>query len=135
MSTYSIGQVAAAAGVATSAIRYYEKLGLISKPARRSGQRRYSAEVFSRLSLIHLCKQLGFDLTEVKTVLDGLTKGDRSTQRFKKLAERKLPQVEESIAQAQLVRALLKQATACVCPTLDECAKRAERAGYLACPP
>lgn len=135
MSLYSIGQVATAAGLAPSAIRYYEKMGLIPGPSRRSGHRRYSREVFSRLALIQLCKQLGFELTEVKTVLDGLTKGDRSTKRFKQLAVEKLPKVEASIAQAQLMRDLLIQATSCSCPTLDECASRAERAGVLACLP
>lgn len=135
MSDYSIGQVATAAGIAPSAIRYYEKMGLIPRPHRSSGHRRYSREVFSRLALIQLCKQLGFELTEVKTVLDGLTKGDRSTKRFKQLAVAKLPKVEQAIAQAQMMRDLLVQATSCGCPTLDDCASRAERAGLLACLP
>jgi len=82
-----------------------------------------------------MCKQLGFELTEVKVVLDGLTKGDRSTKRFKQLAAEKLPKVEEAVAQAQLMRDLLIQATTCACPSLDDCASRAERAGLLACPP
>lgn len=135
MSEFSIGQVASVVGIAPSAIRYYEKMGLIPGPSRRSGHRRYSQDIFSRLALIHLCKQLGFELTEVKTVLDGLTKGDRSTKQFKKLAEQKLPKVEEAIAQAQLMRDLLLKATSCSCPTLDECADRAKKAGLLACPP
>lgn len=66
MSEYSIGQVSAAAKIAPSAIRYYEKLGLLPSPKRRSGQRRYSREVFTRLALIQLCKQLDFELAEVK---------------------------------------------------------------------
>lgn len=63
MSEYSIGQVANAAGIAASAIRYYEKVGLIPGPGRKSGHRRYSRDVFARLALIHLCKQLGFERT------------------------------------------------------------------------
>jgi MerR family redox-sensitive transcriptional activator SoxR len=135
MSEYSIGQVAQTVGIATSAIRYYEKVGLIPGPRRKSGHRRYSRDVFSRLALIHLGKRLGFELTEVKTLLDGLTKGDRSTKRLKQLAAQKLPKVEASIAQAQLMRDLLVQATACRCPSLDDCAARAEEAGLLSCPP
>ena len=132
MSEFSIGQVASLVGIAPSAIRYYEKLGLIPGPGRKSGHRRYSRDVFSRLALIRLCKQLGFELAEVKTVLDGLTRGDRSTQRFKKLAAQKLPQVEEAITQAQHRRDLLVQVTSCSCPSLDACANRAEQAGLLA---
>lgn len=135
MSEYSIGQVANAAGIAASAIRYYEKVGLIPVPGRKSGHRRYSRDVFARLALIHLCKQLGFGLTEVKTLLDGVIKGDRSTKPFRQLAAQKLPKVEESIAQAQLMRDLLVQATTCGCPSLDECAARAQKIGMLACPP
>jgi MerR family transcriptional regulator, redox-sensitive transcriptional activator SoxR len=135
MSEYSIGQVANAAGIAASAIRYYEKIGLIPGPGRKSGHRRYSREVFSRLTLIQLCKQLGFDLAEVKTLLDGVARGDRSTKPFRQLAAKKLPKVEESIAQAQLMRDLLVQATTCACPSLDECAARAQEIGMLACPP
>lgn len=135
MSEYTIGQVAIAARLAPSAIRYYEKLGLLPRPARRSGQRRYGRDVFTRLTVIQLCKQLGFELTEIKTVLDGMTKGDRSTKRVKQLAAEKLPQVEQTIAQAQLVRDLLLQASECTCPTLDECASGAERAGLVAFAP
>ncbi len=135
MSEYSIGQVAEAAGIAASAIRYYEKEGLIPKPRRKSGQRRYERDVLSRLALIQLCKRLGFELTEVKTLLDGLTKGDRSTKRFKQLAIQKLPQVEEAITRARLMRDLLLQATTCSCPSLDDCAARAKKAGILACAP
>lgn len=135
MPEYSIGQVASIVGLASSAIRYYEKMGLIPRPTRTGGQRRYSQDVFSRLSMIHLCKQMGFELGEVKTLLDGVTKGDRSTKRFRQLAAQKLPRVEASIAQAQLMRELLVQATTCGCPSLEECASRAQKAGLLACPP
>ncbi len=135
MSEYSIGQVAVEVGVAPSAIRYYEKVGLIPRPKRRSGRRRYSQDVFTRLALIHLCKRLGFELTEIKMVLDGITKGERSTARFKQLAAAKLPQVEASISQALLMRDLLRQAKDCGCPSLDDCAARVERMGLLPCRP
>ena len=135
MSRYSIGQVAEAAGLAPSALRYYERIGLLPRPTRYGGHRRYSSDVFARLAIIQLCKQLGFDLTEVKTVVDGMTKGDRSTRRFRRLATEKLPGVEEAIAKAELVRDLLQKAAACQCLTLDECAARAAEAGLLACPP
>jgi MerR family redox-sensitive transcriptional activator SoxR len=133
MSDYSIGQVASAAGLATSAIRYYEKIGLLPPARRSSGRRRYSEGVLSRLAVIQLCKQLGFELSEVKTVLDGLTKGDRSTQRLKRLALNKLAEVEEAIAKARVLRDLLVQAGNCRCPSLQECAARAKQAGVLRC--
>lgn len=132
MSDYSIGQVATAAGIAPSAIRYYEKLGLIPGPRRRSGHRRYSQDVFSRLAVIQLCKQLGFDLSEVKTVVDGLTKGDRSTKKLRQIATEKLPKIDEAIAQAKAMRHLLSLATNCRCPSLEECGRRAKAVGLVA---
>lgn len=133
MASLSIGQISAQSGIPSSTIRYYEKIGLLPLPSRRSGRRVYSEDVFLRLRMIRLCKDLGFDLPDIKVVLDGLTKGDRSTNKLKKLAADKLPQVEETIARAQVVRTLLRSATRCMCPSLEVCAKRAEDAGVLTC--
>ncbi len=133
MPNLSIGQIAAQSGVPSSTIRYYEKIGLLPAPSRRSGRRVYSNEVFTRLRMVRLCKELGFELPEVKVVLDGLTKGDRSTNRLKALAAEKLPQLDETIARAQVMRSLLRSASRCACPSLEVCAKRAEEAGVLLC--
>lgn len=53
--------------------------------------------------------------------------------KLKKLAADKLPQIEETIARAQVVRTLLRSASRCMCPSLEVCAKRAEEAGVLVC--
>lgn len=129
MTEYSIGQVAAAAGLAPSAIRYYERRGLIPKPMRRSGHRRYSQEIFARLALIQMCKRLGFELAEVELLVIGLKNRDRSTKQFRQLAANEAEKVEKSIEQAQRIQSLLAKAIACNCATLEECALRHERAG------
>ena len=58
--TIRIGEVARRAGIATSAIRYYEREGLILKADRRGNTRVYGVDIFDRLALIELAKSAGF---------------------------------------------------------------------------
>src|SRR5213080_3633848 len=60
MATISIGEVARRAGLQASAIRYYEKIGLLPKTQRISGQRRYEPNVLNYLEVIDVAKRAGF---------------------------------------------------------------------------
>jgi MerR family transcriptional regulator, redox-sensitive transcriptional activator SoxR len=120
--TLTIGQVAARAGVNVSAIRYYERNGLVPEPERVSGQRRYTDEAVQRLGIIDAAKQAGFSLGEVRLLLDSVDEGAPAHEQLQALARRKLPEVEALIARAQIMRQWLLTATACGCDTLDSCA-------------
>jgi DNA-binding transcriptional MerR regulator len=115
--TLTIGEVAREAGLKTSAIRYYESVGLLPEPARVSGQRRYDGDTLRRLRVIEVAKQAGFSLDEARVLLDGA-----GGAQLRALAERKLPEVDELIARAQAMRAWLVTASGCDCETLDVCA-------------
>jgi DNA-binding transcriptional MerR regulator len=65
----SIGEVAARAGMTPSRIRYYEQRGLLPMPERTAGQRRYTADVFRRLSIIDAAQRVGFTLDEIQDLL------------------------------------------------------------------
>ncbi|MDQ3791664.1 MAG: MerR family transcriptional regulator [Actinomycetota bacterium] len=66
-----IGELARRTGVATSALRYYERVGLLS-PAERVGQRRhYPPSSEERVALIRLCQDAGFTLAEIGRLLEG----------------------------------------------------------------
>jgi MerR family transcriptional regulator, redox-sensitive transcriptional activator SoxR len=119
--TLSIGEVAKRAGVRTSAIRYYERVGLIPEPDRASGQRRYQDDIFQRLGVIAVAKEAGFSLDEVRTLLDSADRGEPTHQELRTLAERKLPEVDALIKRAQRVRQWLNTATTCGCDTLEDC--------------
>ena len=67
MRELSIGQVARAAGIAASALRYYEKASLVPPPPRKSRQRRYDESIFGRLELIRLALDAGFTIRETRT--------------------------------------------------------------------
>lgn len=120
--TLSIGQVAERAGVSVSAIRYYERNGLLPEPERESGQRRYAPETIQRLETIGVAKQAGFSLAEVRTLLDSIDAGAPAHEQLRALANRKLPEVEALIERAEAMRGWLSAATACGCESLDACA-------------
>jgi DNA-binding transcriptional MerR regulator len=72
----SIGEVARRSGVTASALRYYERTGLIPAGERSGGKRVYGDELLDRLALIRVAKTAGFRLTEIRTLLRGF---DRRT--------------------------------------------------------
>ena len=121
-SRLTIGELARQAGLKTSAIRYYESVGLLPEPARESGQRRYGGDTLRRLQVIDVAKRAGFSLEEARVLLATGDGGPPAHARLRELADRKLPEVDELIARAQAIRAWLLTARGCTCETLDVCA-------------
>jgi MerR family redox-sensitive transcriptional activator SoxR len=120
--TMSIGQVAKRAGLAPSAIRYYEREGLVPETQRLGGKRRYADDVLIRLALIRVAQNAGFTIAEVRTLIDGFPDGTPPGDRWKDLARRKLPEVDALIARLRTVRVVLEESLRCDCLTLDACA-------------
>lgn len=118
-----IGQLAARAGLHASAIRYYEKCGLLAAPQRVGGQRRYAAEALDRVLLIRFATEMGFTLAEIKLFLSGLHDSAPVGERWKKLANRKLAEVEQNIARALKLKALLQALRHCHCASLQQCVR------------
>jgi MerR family redox-sensitive transcriptional activator SoxR len=117
----TIGEVAEQAGIQASAIRYYERVGLLPEAERVSGKRRYEEGIVRRLELIAVAKEAGFTLEEVGTLLESADRGDPAHRQLRALAERKLPEVDALIERAQAVREWLTIASDCGCQTLDDC--------------
>jgi MerR family redox-sensitive transcriptional activator SoxR len=118
-----IGQLAARAGLNPSAIRYYEKMGLLAPPQRTSGQRRYPSDALHRVLLIRFASDMGFTLGEIKLFLSGLRDNAPVGPRWKKLAARKLIEVEQNIARSIMLRTLLQGLTHCHCASLQQCVR------------
>jgi DNA-binding transcriptional MerR regulator len=123
VSGWSIGAVAKQAGVRPSALRYYERVGLIAPQPRASGRRRYEPGVFNRLSLIAYAKAVGFTIAEMKVLLSGAGVA-RASDRWHALAERKARELDEMIERANRMRRLLEIARSCRCLDLDDCGRR-----------
>ncbi len=119
MAGMTIGEVARRAQLRPSAIRYYEKLGLLPRASRVSGRRRYDAHVLERLAIVRFAKFVGFRINEIKVLLDGES-GRPPPQRWRHIAEKKVEQVDTLITEAIAVRALLQATLQQKCPKLVE---------------
>lgn len=116
-----IGEVARAAGLAPSAIRYYEKAGLLPRPARQSGQRRYGAEAAARLRIIQLARDAGFTIGETRTFLSGFSPGTTPAARWRALAGRKLAELEAQARRIERMKTLLESSFHCGCLRIEDC--------------
>ena len=120
--TLTIGEVARQVGLNTSAIRYYEAVGVLPAPERSSGQRRYTEQTIQRLHVIDVAKRAGFSLDDARLLLAATDGGDPAYAKLRELARRKLPEVDALISRAQAMRDWLSTASGCNCETLDVCA-------------
>jgi MerR family redox-sensitive transcriptional activator SoxR len=121
-----IGALARQAGLNTSAIRYYEKIGLLPAPSRASGQRRYSSEALDRVLLIRFAGEMGFTLGEIRLFLSGIREDAPVGSRWKKLAARKIVDLRELVARANRLENLMRGLSRCHCSSLHECVRRLE---------
>lgn len=117
----AIGEVARRSGKAPSAIRYYERAGLVPEPERASGRRRYPAQVVRTLAIIETGQRAGMTLDEIRLVLDASPNDAESIERLREVAAKRLPTLTEAIARAQIVQEWLRAAADCCCPSLDGC--------------
>jgi DNA-binding transcriptional MerR regulator len=104
----SIGEVARRAGVATSTVRFYERRGLLTADARRSGQRRYQDESLRRLVFIGMLQDAGLSLDDIAGVLDAAHVTD-----WKAIARRRLAVLDAEITRLQRARGYLEGALLC----------------------
>ena len=119
-----IGQLARATGVTASAIRYYERLGLLPIPERASGQRRYPRDAHNRVLLIRFASEMDFTLSEIKLFLRGLQDASPVGPRWKRLAHRKIREVDDNIKRARRLKSVLEHLVQCRCPSLQVCVQR-----------
>lgn len=133
MPDLTIGEVARLSGFRASAIRYYERLGILPRAGRVSGQRRYSGGVLDRLAVIQFARFTGFKLPEIQQLFHGFKEGTPASARWQKLARRKLGEVEDLIERAKGMKAMLEAGLECRCQSLDECGRAMRaRTGGLA---
>jgi MerR family redox-sensitive transcriptional activator SoxR len=121
MENMTIGEVARKAGLQASAIRYYEKIGLLPRAQRIGGQRRYETGVLNYLVVIDAARRAGFRMDEIRQLFHGFGKGTPAFRRWQTLAQRKLTEMDDLIARAKTMKRLLKRADSCKCLNLEDC--------------
>jgi MerR family redox-sensitive transcriptional activator SoxR len=128
----SIGSLAKRSGVATSALRFYEELGLIRSERNSSGHRRYVQAVIRRVAFIVFAQKVGMTLEEIGTELAKLP-SQRVPERsdWAKLSGGWTRRIDERIAELQRLRAGITECIGCGCLSLDRCrfANPGDRAG------
>lgn len=120
-SSLSIGQVARLTAMSASAIRYYERQGLLPRAARTSGRRQYGRAVLDQLRMIKLAKAAGFRLPEIGQMLHGFDANATPSERWRALAPAKRDELNAVIAQVSRMQVLLEMGLDCACSSLDEC--------------
>jgi MerR family redox-sensitive transcriptional activator SoxR len=121
--TLTIGEVAERVGLATSALRFYERQGLITAGRTDGGQRRFSNDVVRRVSFIKAAQAVGISLSEVGSVLDGLPSGRAPTRRdWERAASKWRPRLDARIEALVALRDRLDGCIGCGCLSLDTCA-------------
>ncbi|HZI55611.1 MAG TPA: MerR family transcriptional regulator [Verrucomicrobiae bacterium] len=124
MAQLTISEVAKQVGLKPSAIRYYEQIGILPRPQRQSGQRRYDNSVLYRLALVQRARQMGFTLDEVRRLFFGFRTTTPISERWKKLSQCKLAELDTLAEQIKAMQALLHKMTErCTCDALDQCGK------------
>lgn len=124
MAHLTISEVAREAGLRSSAIRYYEEIGVLQPAVRIGGQRRYDKTAIYRLTLIRRAQEAGFSLTEIQELFSGFDEEVPVSARWKALSQNKLSEIKDKIAQLQWMQSLLEDmAASCTCTSLDACGK------------
>lgn len=120
--TFSIGQVAAQAGVRTSAIRYYEDVGILPPAERVGGQRRYSGIVVGQLRVIRFAQNAGLSLDEIRVLFHGFGADVPPAVRWQELATSRLAELDRQVEQISRMRRALESTLSCGCLRIEDCA-------------
>ncbi|MCU1376559.1 MAG: transcriptional regulator, MerR family [Actinomycetia bacterium] len=119
----TIGEVAERAGVATSALRFYEKEGLIDSTRSDGGQRRYHRDVLRRIAFVRAAQRVGLTLDEIRTALSSLPDGRNPTAKdWERLSKSWRPMLDARIAEMEHLRDRLDSCIGCGCLSLKVCA-------------
>ena len=114
----SIGELARRVGATPSALRYWERAGLLPVAGREGGRRRYDLDAVARVGLIRVCQDAGFGIGEIRSLLEVDPTG---TGEWRARASSKLAEVRARIATLEATATLLEHTLACPAPSLSQC--------------
>ncbi len=120
--SFTVGELAERAGVATSALRFYEERHLIVGSRTPAGHRRYPADTLRRVSFIKVAQRVGLSLSEISSALSSLPDGRTPTrQDWARLTKRWQPILDDRIAMLTRLRSELASCIGCGCLSLTSC--------------
>jgi MerR family redox-sensitive transcriptional activator SoxR len=124
----TIGQLSRESGLPASTIRYWERVGVLPEPVRKSGHRRYAREVLQRLAVLRLARACGFRLNEMRQLVQRFRADVAPSSRWREMARKKQLEIDQQIAQLQTMRQVVKSVGQCKCLDWNECGQLAASA-------
>ena len=119
----TIGELSRRTGLrSSSAIRYYEQQRLLPRAPRASGRRVFDESALVQLTVVQLAREAGFSVAEIRQLV-----GDFPRHRWRRLAERKLQEVEAASARLRTITVLLQRLLECDCFDLEACGRVLQR--------
>jgi MerR family redox-sensitive transcriptional activator SoxR len=119
----TVGEVAHRSGLAASALRYYERVGLVTAARTGGGQRRYERSVLRRLAFVRAARNVGLSLDEVAAALATLPDGRTPTRAdWSRLSRGWRRRLDEQIEALTALRDGLDSCIGCGCLSLRRCA-------------
>jgi MerR family redox-sensitive transcriptional activator SoxR len=119
----TIGQLSRRAGLRPSAVRYYERMGVVPTPPRRSGRRDYGPDALANLAVVQFARECGFTLADTKQLIRGFSPTTTASARWRGLADTKLRELDALAAKVAAMQELLRKVTRCECGTLTQCGR------------
>jgi len=123
MNVYTIGETARKTGIKVPTIRYYEDIGLLPKPPRLENNRRtFDQEAIDRLSFIRHARGMGFEISDIATLLSLRDVPGQSCHEADQIARARLNDIEQRIRELQSLRKELKSMVeSCHQTRVDSC--------------
>jgi MerR family transcriptional regulator, redox-sensitive transcriptional activator SoxR len=118
----TVGQLAARAGISISALRFYERQGLIESTRTAGNQRRYPRETLRRVALIRIAQRVGIPLADVRDVLATLPGNRTPTRRdWERMTKLWKAELDARIKQLTHLRESFTDCIGCGCLSIDRC--------------
>lgn len=121
----TIGELSAATGVPASTLRYWERIQVLPRAARVSGQRRYDHQARYMVTVLQLAKACGFSLVEMRRLISGFRKETHASERWRVSIGEHLESLERQLAQLHAMRTLMQRLQHCKCVDLEDCGRLA----------
>lgn len=117
----SIGELSSRSGVSQSALRFYERQGLITADRTDGNQRRYPGVTLRRVALVQAGKVAGIPLERIRVALDTLPDGKPTKRDWERLSRSWATELDERIATLEAIRSRLNTCIGCGCLSLKTC--------------
>jgi MerR family transcriptional regulator, redox-sensitive transcriptional activator SoxR len=118
----TIGELAARSGLSASALRFYEREGLVSAQRTSGNQRRYERATLRRIALVRAGRAAGIPLAEIRSALETLPSRRTPSRRdWERLSRAWRADIDGRIATLEAIRDRLNTCIGCGCLSIDRC--------------